>query len=329
MEKSLGNCPVCHKPLAKDDDIVVCPECGAPYHRACYRQNGQCVFAEKHTHGFEYRPDPAPETAPPVSAAASPVGQQAPEQNRQPGQAPFAPYPPPMAQATTVCPSCGTVNDAQSIFCVRCGAPLHAATPPPEYALYEQLDVAGETEGIPNADWARFFGNSAAVYLMRLHQYKQGNRVGFMLSAFVLGPFYFVYRKMWGWAALSFLLWIGGSVPTFLDIMLQSGNPLVAGLTTATLVTISNIVFVVGLVLRMVWGFTAWPLYRRHAVKKIKELRAKYPADYEYQAALQKNGGTSVAGVLVLVGAVFLLSSLITPLVGAENVMNYWQNLTL
>ncbi|MBS6236502.1 MAG: hypothetical protein KH615_11425, partial [Clostridiales bacterium] len=33
-------CPVCGKPFGTDDDIVVCPEYGAPYHRACYQQAG-------------------------------------------------------------------------------------------------------------------------------------------------------------------------------------------------------------------------------------------------------------------------------------------------
>ena len=41
-------CPVCGKPFTSDDDIVVCPECGAPYHRACYQQAGHCIFQEKH-----------------------------------------------------------------------------------------------------------------------------------------------------------------------------------------------------------------------------------------------------------------------------------------
>ena len=26
-------CTLCHKPLHEGDDMVVCPECGAPYHR--------------------------------------------------------------------------------------------------------------------------------------------------------------------------------------------------------------------------------------------------------------------------------------------------------
>ena len=29
-------CEGCGRPLALTDDIVVCPDCGAPYHRECY-----------------------------------------------------------------------------------------------------------------------------------------------------------------------------------------------------------------------------------------------------------------------------------------------------
>ena len=28
-------CPICGEKFTAQDDIVVCPECGAPYHRAC------------------------------------------------------------------------------------------------------------------------------------------------------------------------------------------------------------------------------------------------------------------------------------------------------
>ena len=34
-------CVSCHKLFKEGDDIVVCPECGAPYHRACYAAEGR------------------------------------------------------------------------------------------------------------------------------------------------------------------------------------------------------------------------------------------------------------------------------------------------
>ena len=45
-------CEGCGRPLALTDDIVVCPDCGAPYHRTCYEKLGRCIhsvggFAQK------------------------------------------------------------------------------------------------------------------------------------------------------------------------------------------------------------------------------------------------------------------------------------------
>lgn len=50
-------CPVCENRFEKDDeDIVVCPDCGTPYHRECYMQEGECVSS--HLHGeYEWKSD--------------------------------------------------------------------------------------------------------------------------------------------------------------------------------------------------------------------------------------------------------------------------------
>ena len=37
-------CASCHKVLKEGDDIVICPECGAPYHRECYAAAGRPVW---------------------------------------------------------------------------------------------------------------------------------------------------------------------------------------------------------------------------------------------------------------------------------------------
>ena len=45
-------CPICGKPFTADDDIVVCPQCGAPYHRECYIKAGKCIYEDKHLPAF-------------------------------------------------------------------------------------------------------------------------------------------------------------------------------------------------------------------------------------------------------------------------------------
>ncbi len=42
-------CPVCHEQFQDGEDIVVCPECGTPHHRACYEENGACANAQRRT----------------------------------------------------------------------------------------------------------------------------------------------------------------------------------------------------------------------------------------------------------------------------------------
>ncbi len=47
---SLNNeiCVFCHTYLFEDDDVVYCPECGAPHHRECYNKHDKCALVELH-----------------------------------------------------------------------------------------------------------------------------------------------------------------------------------------------------------------------------------------------------------------------------------------
>ena len=89
-------CSVCGKTLTDTDDIVVCPDCGAPYHRACYQAQGACVYAGKHGTGFEWTP-------------------------------------PASAQPEHKCPNCGAPNPESAQRCSHCGYVFGSeqAAPPP------------------------------------------------------------------------------------------------------------------------------------------------------------------------------------------------------
>ena len=49
-------CPVCSEPFREEDDIVICPECGAPYHRDCYKEQGSCIYEDRHGE-YEWKGD--------------------------------------------------------------------------------------------------------------------------------------------------------------------------------------------------------------------------------------------------------------------------------
>lgn len=47
-------CPVCHQAFKEGDDVVCCPVCGTPHHRACYNAVGHCVNEKLHESGFVF-----------------------------------------------------------------------------------------------------------------------------------------------------------------------------------------------------------------------------------------------------------------------------------
>lgn len=58
------HCPVCRNSFREGDNVVVCPVCGTPHHRACYEKENKCGVEEYHASGFVwkgYLPDEEPE----------------------------------------------------------------------------------------------------------------------------------------------------------------------------------------------------------------------------------------------------------------------------
>lgn len=50
-------CPHCNNVFCEDDDIAVCPECGTPHHRACFKENGYCENRDRHGSDFRWEPE--------------------------------------------------------------------------------------------------------------------------------------------------------------------------------------------------------------------------------------------------------------------------------
>ncbi len=50
-------CHCCGKKFTEEDDIVMCPECGTPYHRECWLKNGSCTNTELHEKNISWKQD--------------------------------------------------------------------------------------------------------------------------------------------------------------------------------------------------------------------------------------------------------------------------------
>lgn len=295
-------CEGCGKPLALKDDIVVCPDCGAPYHRTCYEKLGRCIHSPAHSAGYEWH------------------------------------FPYQDAELRT-CPSCGERTLRSEETCRCCGAALPPETKADEqlndrqaaqeeqrggfdyesfYRQYEQqtldplhrnLQAAfGQEElidGIPSRDWMDYIGAAAPAYLNDYSRMKlQHTKISLSFSALLFGPFYFFYRKAWkpafAFLAAELLLF----VPTLLQMMQITGSSLSLGLSDSTYVVLGRVVSLASFALMLVRGMFAKWFYRKSAAEHIRRIRAEFPDDAQRSVVLSAQGGVSWGAVL---GSLLLL----------------------
>ncbi|HIW74485.1 MAG TPA: DUF2628 domain-containing protein [Firmicutes bacterium] len=225
-------CPVCGKKFQETDDIVTCPECGAPHHRACWQQEGHCHFAADHGTPRQWKRPEEPSGVPDHRAgpAASSHGPQA------------APPPSSGAAGGRICPRCGKANLEYAEFCSQCGYELPPAdwrsgpaqqTPPncqqppyqqPPYQQYRpqgspyypggygeyspfRVPVVDPLGGVPQGetidgerveDVAAFVGPNSAYYLPRFYKMaRTGSRLSWNWPAFLITPYWLLYRKQY------------------------------------------------------------------------------------------------------------------------------------
>ena len=347
MANYLGvKCPVCSKRYGQSDDIVVCPICGAPHHRECYAQSGECAFTQDHISGKEWRP-PA-EEAPP---------------NGQSGES---------FESAKNCHRCGSANPSETLFCQICGSSLAACNSPhsqgsgisgtggwsdagrdgapnnraytcnPPYRPvqnysdpYASLNNNEKVGEISAKDIAIFVGPSHNYYLERFYQIeKYGRILQPNLAAAVLGFFYYFYRKMYKMGALMLAIFLICMVPFFmfswvvmpevLDMFYQTGRipdpPQMARAIDTARVNLYTSIFSMtaffNFSLNIIVSLYANKIYHRLVVTKIRETMHEHRHTNEYQVFLPQVGGVNrlavvLLGVLLFVGSNVIVAAMV------------------
>lgn len=295
-------CPICKKTLNAGDDIVVCPDCGAPYHRACYEKAGACVYSAQHKDGFEWTP--------PEFANVTPIA----------------------------CPACGASCPPDAAFCNHCGQPLHAPASPDQPAgaaprpaaanrsqngqpdltadannngipdfVEQQLDLPNEIDGISLKDWNTYIGPQSAYYLFQFRrQDKSGNKLGFILSAALFAPYYFCYRRMWSVGILAGVLNLMMNIPQAILLAGELGYTLPFTVSSSLLNTVGWVCSVLWIVVNALWGFFAVYLYRRHAGRTIHRWHSEAANEEMFQMHLKAKSGPCRGVLYFIVILIFL-----------------------
>ena len=287
-------CPYCNQPLEETDELAVCPECGTPHHRSCYLEHKCCANESKHTEGFEWQPThPSTDT------------------NTVNGK---------------LCASCGTINRLESHFCEHCGQSFGESgifennsifpdTPPesPEaidVSIHAAMAKNIAIDGIPVRDWVTYISTSVAYYLYSFNmQDRSGKKLSFTWSAMMFPVLYFLYRKVWGIAAIAFVTNAVMRIPYIVATFLVPRG-ITLGISAAMWTSITNATSYLIWLVNLAWGLFAVYFYRKSSAKKIKNARNSSANEQEYKAKLLKISGPSYAA-LICAFAPYLVAFLI------------------
>ena len=291
-----AQCPVCHAYLMEEDDIVVCPDCGAPHHRDCWAFKGHCGCEELHAQGKMW--------APPSFKK---------EQQRE-------------EPRTQPCPACHAQNEPGALFCSKCGAPMQGASPfsqsagPGAGGFYGgfqavALDPLGgvapeeEINGVKAKDLAQVVGQNSMYYIPRFREMAQGNKRFFPNFTALLFDIPWLFFRHMNWLGVAVILVeFALSLPT---VWVVYQGVTAASLTEAAvssqLLTVCSICSLLQSALRILIGIYGNKLYMNHCVKLAKELKETCESDEDFAAAAKKRGGVRTVSLYIWGGLMLLL----------------------
>lgn len=341
MESYKGKkCFSCGEIFKENDDIVVCPDCGTPYHRECYAKEGKCINEELHKNGGSWRDESAAENA---------------------------------AEGENLrCPRCGAENAPDKLFCEKCGTPLISGSeqsvpfndavngnrnpnmgqnpngtnqygPNQQYGQnsYGQNDPNGQQmppfgqqmvfdkdsviDGIKLDDYAKYVGGNPLGFLSNFIKFgKFGGKTSLNIFAFIFPEVYLLYRKIRPWGVIAMILVSVLSIPNMIEMFATVGYAnikinFVFDVTSPAFTLISYLSWYLLLALKILCGLFSNYLYYKQAKTDINNIRSEEEADEQtIKQKIIEKGGTSWINVIVgftvyfviTVGSMILLSKI-------------------
>lgn len=307
MKYTGEKCLICNETFEKDDDVVVCPECGTPYHRHCYKEKGYCINSELHESGGIWKRIKDENTS---------------QNNINNNQENLSETEKNVEEFTNI-------NDSERESFNQSGDGfIRFELNKPLYGL----DPNEEFEGVKMVEMFSFIKTNTLYYIPLFKKMKDmGSKISFNISSFLFPYFYFAHRKMWLMAIISVFVTLVLQIPSFL---INLNNSIEYGLIDENMISyaeavfhnllvfidsnyniIENIAFVcsIGSYLFKIAMclFSNW-FYYRFAIKSINKIKSRNSEMPKRVSAINSAGGTSVANIflilLVMIGFYFLIS---------------------
>ncbi len=299
-------CPVCRSQFKDNDDVVVCPQCGTPHHRACYNENGSCGVEQYHAEGFIWNGKlPDEKTEQQESAAQQAAYEQpAQPQNTDPHHSELPNYAP--------------INDFTKD---EAEAPENFN---PYFDMYKKIreltsDEKRGEDGVSSKELCHFAGKSVVHYSQAFSAFRVGvpkNGKIQPVKAFLnfcsgfFAPIHQFYRRM---DVLAIALLLLSAVTSMPEILLlydeQYANIVFSAETVKMLNNLTTVCGIINFAEMMLLCIFGDYIYYKFAVRKIKKIRAAYDDGNAagYYAALTESGAPSKLRIVIGVLATLLI----------------------
>lgn len=274
-------CFYCNEEFNDNDDVVVCPECGTPYHRDCYKQAGSCINHQLHESGESWK-----NTVDTDNKADKTESDNAENKNLSDEQT-------------------QTENN-----------PFGFDLTKPFFGLDPNEDFEGATMG----EIFTFVKTNTLYYIPLFKKMKDmGSKISFNLTSFLFPYFYFANRKMWFMALVSVFVMLLLQIPALLiglsdniaygfldESMVEYAQSVFHNLlvfiennyhTIEACAWVCNIGIYVFRFAMCLFG--NW-LYYRFTIKSVNKLKLRCPDPQRRMSIISSTGGTSVLNIFLI-----------------------------
>ncbi len=293
-------CLECNSKFTHNDDIVVCPTCGTPYHRECYFKNNKCINEELHKSNSFWKSEKKLK----------------------------------MEIENRICRNCGYINPENVSSCQKCNFNLddneelnniEELNSNEEFAIYNNLDEYikkyyneefDKEHQITLSEISDYVKRNQGFYIPIFRRIKENKtKISFNILAYIFPTLYFANRKMYIFALISlginFLLFL----PVFIlfitnkDILNNNGT-IEEMLIFVSSIRKNNVVeFVENIGIFIKFGislFANW-LYYTSVIKNLKKIKSKHNEYEKYREEIKNVGGTSFGSVIIFIAASLFL----------------------
>lgn len=190
-------CQICKGYLFEDDDIVVCPQCGAPHHRDCWQTVGHCGVEE--LHGTDSQYDLAMGKKSEKTEASDEAELHVCPRCRKTAKAENAQF----------CPYCGQAYETNHGGSANGATFQNGANP---FDPYGGLPKNTTIDGVRVEDIATFVGSGSARYINRFSALNKNKKGSWNWAAFIFPSGWCFARKMVPAGILYLIMQIAASL---------------------------------------------------------------------------------------------------------------------